>query len=382
MKKYKVLITSGPVHSHIDAVKIITNDFKGGRIAELANDLIRASSISWHCFPELKITYLTSKQGITPSHIGTDEFNGKNHSVIFHNGYDDYRKKVLELAPKQDAVILGAAVSNLIPVKPWKGKFPSHNYKEGEVINIPFMIAPRVINEVKKIAPKTRLIGFKLLKGVPHEELIKAAYEIVLDSKAVCVVANDRDDLDTKYVVTKERGEQKIDDKVDFVDFIYGLITDEYYRTIVDEFNVVDSLHVRRAEMIEARVVDKYKSVEHGHVFGTVAVRVPLLGQNAFITTVRDKGNSNDHWTYVHGVRGKVVRAGPFKPTLNSPLLHTIFKVNPNVEAIIHYHKEGLNQVSLPYAPPGTVRDANRVINHNFEIKGHGTFELLREGDL
>ena len=33
----KILITGGPVHAYLDAVKIITNKFKGGLMAELAD---------------------------------------------------------------------------------------------------------------------------------------------------------------------------------------------------------------------------------------------------------------------------------------------------------------------------------------------------------
>jgi phosphopantothenoylcysteine synthetase/decarboxylase len=31
----RILITGGPVHAYLDAVKIITNKFKGGLMAEL-----------------------------------------------------------------------------------------------------------------------------------------------------------------------------------------------------------------------------------------------------------------------------------------------------------------------------------------------------------
>lgn len=32
----KILITGGPVHANLDAVKIITNRFRGGRMVDLA----------------------------------------------------------------------------------------------------------------------------------------------------------------------------------------------------------------------------------------------------------------------------------------------------------------------------------------------------------
>src|SRR3990167_2937312 len=96
--------------------------------------------------------------------------------VLEHKGFEDYCAKVLALAPTMDGVILGAAVANLIPAKPYVGKFPSHDYKPGDMIPIDFTIAPRVIDEVKRVAPQTHLFGYKLLSGVSHEELIRAAY--------------------------------------------------------------------------------------------------------------------------------------------------------------------------------------------------------------
>jgi hypothetical protein len=34
----RILITGGPVHAYLDAVKIITNKFKGGLMAELGKE--------------------------------------------------------------------------------------------------------------------------------------------------------------------------------------------------------------------------------------------------------------------------------------------------------------------------------------------------------
>src|SRR3989344_6183826 len=131
----KILVTGGPVHAYLDSVKIITNRFKGGLMAELVDNL---SGL-------VEVTYLSpAKLGSVPP---KNQFN--NINLIEHAGFEDYMRIVLEIAPQMDAVILGAAVVNLIPTKPFKGKFPSHNYKPGDVIPIDFTIAPRVIDEVK-----------------------------------------------------------------------------------------------------------------------------------------------------------------------------------------------------------------------------------------
>src|SRR3989338_4353150 len=153
----RILVTGGPVHSNLDAVKIITNRFKGGLMVQLAESLLGF---------ETQVSYLCGIGAQQPSPQARLD-------VVMHEGFDDYRRKVLELAPDMDGVVLGAAVPNLIPAKPWQGKFPSHNYRPGDIISIDFMISPYVIEEVKKVAPGTQLFGFKLLSGANHEDLIR-----------------------------------------------------------------------------------------------------------------------------------------------------------------------------------------------------------------
>ena len=104
----KILITGGPVHAHLDAVKIITNRFKGGLMAELAERLsVRNTEITFLCTAGLGAKKPTQK---------------RNLLIREHAGFEDYRRLVLEMAPEMDAIVLGAAVANLIPLKPFKGK--------------------------------------------------------------------------------------------------------------------------------------------------------------------------------------------------------------------------------------------------------------------
>jgi len=384
----KILITGGPVYAHLDSVKIITNRFKGGRIAELAYKLAFRDK-------KIRVTYLCSCGSKQPKALTHPLFGQVN--IIYHTGFHDYYKKVLELAPKHDAVILGAAVCNLIPIKPWKKKFPSHNYKVGDRIPIDFTIAPRVIDEVKKVAPKTKLFGFKLLQGVKHKELIDAAYDIVLESGAVCVFANDADCLDRKFAVTKEKGviEFRPECKDDIYRFILDCVNDKYYSTIEHDKDFdVGSFHCVRGIMLNLlnRYQNKFKGFygREQYKFGTIAVR--LSGTNFFLTTARGKKDMCE-FSIVYGVDNSKRKVyATKKATLNAPLLHNIFKRNKDIKAIVHYHENGNDNIPhAPYAPSGTLRDSKgpgRDIYLNskdykaFEIEGHGTFELLTEGEL
>lgn len=216
-----ILVTGGPVGANIDPVKIVTNKFRGGMMAKLATEL--------SMYRGARVTYLCSKGSVLPEGPLTLECpDDMRVKVVYHDGFHDYMKKVCDLAKDMDAVILGAAVANLIPVKwyrgwaisrgryelhdptdmPLKDKFPSHNYKPGDRIFMEWTIAPRVIDMVKKHMPETgHLFGFKLLAGQPHDELIRAAYEVLLSSRATAVIANDpTKGLENKHIVTKERG--------------------------------------------------------------------------------------------------------------------------------------------------------------------------------
>lgn len=392
----KVLVTGGPVHAHLDSVKIITNKFKGGTMAAFAAELCR--------FTDIEVTYLCAKGSKEPS-------GHMVKNVVHHNGYEDYRDKVLEYAKTFDAIILGAAVCNLIPVNPWKEKFPSHDYKEGDVIDIPFTIAPRIINMVKKVNPKITLIGYKLLSGVPEEELIRAAKEVLVGSKADCVIANLCESLDKKIAVCKDFSTHNLDacfarkaygNEEMSIDsnFIHAMIMDEHYRTECGmvSFNKEEALAAVDALKVAQKRIEKYKQYftpnEAGYIFGSVAVRIQD-GKNAFITTSRGKKDLNSFATVAHvDHKNKVVTSGIVKPTLNAPFLHHIFETHPEVNVIVHLHKKpepfrglqhGFACHVAPWAPPGTVRDSIRdagfTISNGGEdeglyIENHGVFIL------
>ena len=361
----KILVTGGAVHAHLDSVKLITNRFRGG--------LMAATSDKFNSFHDVDVHHLSSKVSVVPSSLPQEQLHQ-------HTGFHNYMEKVLAMAPDFDAVVLGAAVCNLIPVKPFEGKFPSHNYKPGDVIPIDFTIAPRVIDEVKKVAPNTHLFGYKLLAGVDHEELVQAAYDIVLESRATCVFANDATDLNTKFAVTKEGAEHVVCFPKP-AKFMMDMINDEYYKTELIN-NKLSRCQLAQAEIEIMKVIDRYqdKFIEkNGYVFGTVAIKT----DRGFITTARGKNEIADITIVDYVDHGKrIVHSHDKKATLNAPLLARIFFANPSVNVIVHYHELNTGLPELVYAPPGTVRDSLRPVHRligDFEIKDHGVFRMFRD---
>ena len=396
----KILVSGGPVHAKLDAVKFVTNRFKGGLMAKLADEL-KVQGVS--------VTYLCSKGSTKPmnpelkSHVPS-EFN-KDIEVVYHDGFHDYRSKVMEMAPEFDAIVLGAAVANLIPVGYWKtemkdmdskewidtvaqvrngecpeayvpmplqGKFPSHNFKPGDTIRMDWQIAPRIIDEVRQHMKKgATLFGFKLLGGAPHDELITAAYEVLLGSGAVNVFANDVTNLNVCYGVGKDRSEREI--LRDYLaEEIIKLATDKYYATEVCGELPEGWDNDARLWAYAAR--DRFVKSPEGFVYGSVAFR----NKTGFTTTKRGK-NETEGAVIVMSVdhEKRIIRTRGGKATLNAPLLDHIFKSNSEVDHILHYHDQVDGLPTYYWSPPGTVRDANRPAHTSFNIGGHGCYLLL-----
>lgn len=350
----KILITGGPVYGKLDDVKIVTNKFKGGLIAKLADDLA----------DDAEVTYLTSRGAKLPSN--------KKINVMYFDDIFHYELMVLESAKHVDAVVLGAAVANLIPQNPIQGKFPSHNYNPGDVINIPFIIAPRIIDKVKQVAPNVHLFGFKLLSNVSYDALIDAAYGVVLDSKATCIFANDTKDLNKKYAITKERSVIELNTD-NYADFILQAIDDKYFKTIVsNEILNIDERSMSKFNELKENYKDKFEKIYGGkYRFGTIAVR---MEDGRILTTGRGK-KELDELSIINGIdyEKRIILTSGRKATLNAPLIKYLFD-NHNIDILIHYHDFEDYLPVESYAFPGTERDSFRNVEGSFIIDKHGTF--------
>lgn len=382
----RILVTGGPVHTKLDAVKIITNRFKGGRMVMLA----KALEAKGHT-----VTYLTSKHTVPPHKLRALGEGHVHMAIATHDGFVDYMEKIELLAPQYDMVVLGAAVANLVPEPPWDvtQKFPSHDYEVGDKVMIPFRVAPRVINLVKEANPRVTLVGFKLLSGVTDTELLRAAYTITMDAKADLVVANDAERLDRKLLVTKERSVIQANDE-GLANFLDQLARDEHYRTREEyDYQVPEGQPVGAITRIMKEAARRYERVrgyyeavlenhgrcpQSGLLFGCIATRSINDG---FVCSSRGKTDLKE---FVHVAKvnhyAREVCSIQGKASLNAPLLDNLFKAHPRAKAIVHTHRTDTDLPRLPWAPPGTVRDSRRDLpTTNFEIEHHGIFMILEE---
>ena len=138
--KKKILIIGGSAVEAIDDVRIITNRSSGKTAVWLAkNAFYRGANV--------EIWYGLSRTPL-PNYIKSFNFISNNDLTKL------LKSKAIE---KLDAIIICAALSDYIPKKQ-KGKISSE--KDKLILEIP--AAPKIIAGLRKKAPKSKIIGFKV----------------------------------------------------------------------------------------------------------------------------------------------------------------------------------------------------------------------------
>jgi phosphopantothenoylcysteine synthetase/decarboxylase len=148
----KVLLTCGPTMVALDDTRVITN-LSTGEMGELI----------------------------------AESFKKAGHKVTVLKGpmfFDEFAKRFKEECKKQyDIVIHAAAVADFKPAKTLKAKVSS---KKG--LTLKLVPTEKLIDVVKRLAPKTFLVGFKLESSL--QTAIADARKLFTDSGCDLVVAN------------------------------------------------------------------------------------------------------------------------------------------------------------------------------------------------
>lgn len=194
----KIIITAGGTSERIDDVRTITNSSTGrlglaigNTFAEKYGDRIE------------KIYYL---HGLRASYPQSDKVE-----PVAIEGVADLQKNLQELlaSEKIDAVIHAMAVSDYVvnevtTLDKIRGTEDPDNRADlsGNKISsdiddlvIHMKKSPKVISSIKKWAPDTKLVGFKLLSSVPHQELIDVGYRLLQKNDCDFVMANDLSEI-------------------------------------------------------------------------------------------------------------------------------------------------------------------------------------------
>lgn len=169
LKNKSILITAGPTWVPIDSVRVISNIATGETGMFLAQRLMRVAP---------RVTLLLGP--VTELRID------KKIKVINYTYYEELRKAVrAELTRRRyDIIIHSAAVSDFTPVRSIKGKYPS-----GNGLNLKLKPLPKIITDIRRLAPGAKLVMFKLEPGASDAVLLKAAKAAQIKAGADMIVA-------------------------------------------------------------------------------------------------------------------------------------------------------------------------------------------------
>jgi len=178
-----ILITSGPTHAPIDAVRFISNRSSGRlgrRIAEEA--LGRGARVTMVCGPG----------GSTPNRV--DMTAGELARLTVHpittvGDLLEVLEPICTADDSPDAVVLAMAVLDYVPAEPSGVKTPSGQ----DVWHLALVRTPKVIRRVRSWLPDAFLVEHKLEVAVPEPRLIERAMASMRSNRADAIVANDLD---------------------------------------------------------------------------------------------------------------------------------------------------------------------------------------------
>ena len=190
----KVLVTAGPTLEYIDPVRVVTNRSSGKMGVAMAEEALERGA-------EVILVYGPGAT-VPPARF----------RMISVETTEQMREAVVsELkSRKYDVVVAVAAAADWTPEKPYAYKVSTHKFN---LLDLKLKPTSKIIDEVKKVSPKTFLLAFRAEYNLPEKELIESAYKILLSSKADLIAANDvakegvgfGTDTNEVFIVDKEK---------------------------------------------------------------------------------------------------------------------------------------------------------------------------------
>ena len=176
LKRKRILVTAGGTIEKIDDVRYITNRSSGKMGVAIAEE----------CFLRgAKVTLFRAKNAVTPRYLLTEQ--------TFSTA-DDLSKLISENINNFDVIFHVAAVSDFKVENGLKGKL-SGNKK----VQLTLSPKKKIINGIKKINPKVKLISFKAEHGIDEKKLVKLLDLSFKESGSDAIVANDVDRSDRGF---------------------------------------------------------------------------------------------------------------------------------------------------------------------------------------
>lgn len=168
----RVLVTAGPTIEHIDPVRVVTNRSSGKMGLAIAEETASRGADT---------TLILGPGTVTPpSDIRTIRVETTSQLL---------EAVVMELnktAP--DMVFAAGAPTDYRPATVALKKIKT---REKPQLDLELQATPKILEEIRKVSPKTFLIAFKTEHDVSNEELIDEAFKIIHEKNADLVAAND-----------------------------------------------------------------------------------------------------------------------------------------------------------------------------------------------
>lgn len=168
-KAPRILISAGGTQEPIDDVRVISNKSTGKTAAYLADQLIEQG---------FDVTYLAAQNATKPL---------LDCPVVSFTTFNDLQNQLNQLLTEDFSVFIHAAAVSDYSVESRPGKMDSQK----EEIQLILKRNPKLINQVKKINPQIKLIGFKLTASADENDQKQKIKTLFNDAACDLVVHND-----------------------------------------------------------------------------------------------------------------------------------------------------------------------------------------------
>jgi phosphopantothenoylcysteine decarboxylase/phosphopantothenate--cysteine ligase len=195
LKGKKIIITAGGTVEKIDEVRSITNRSSGKMGIALSEECYLRGA---------EVLLLRAKNSVKPRYLIKEKLFSTAEELlelIKHNITDT------------EIFFQVAAVSDYKLDRSFKGKISSKRS-----LDLKLIPQIKIIDQIKKLSPKTFLVAFKAEYGLTEKDLIAAANKKLKDSNADVVIANDisrtdrgfESDNNEVYIISKNKPIKKI----------------------------------------------------------------------------------------------------------------------------------------------------------------------------
>ncbi len=241
----KVLITAGGTSEPIDPVRTITNSSTGRLGVEIARAFAKLENVE-------KIYYVCGKRAVLPDSEKTEimpilstndlvnavkkVFAGDAPDAVIHSmAVSDYTvSRVTTLDALAEAAEKAAGGSADFRAALMNAEAIDNTKKVSSYVDdmaVFLTKTPKVISMFKDMPKKPVIVGFKLLSGVPEEELIDVAFNLLRKNECDFVLANDSTqitgDLHRGYLVDAEKNIKQFETKAEIAAGIAKAVTEK-----------------------------------------------------------------------------------------------------------------------------------------------------------